>query len=244
MHEYMGLIERDRTAIAMPEMLAIPGGTFLMGDEQGQADERPVHRVTVSPFRLARYTVTNRAYGLYLEATGSDLPRFWSDERFNQDEQPVVGVSWFEAVVYCEWLSQRMGEGYRLPTEAEHEWAAMGGLPQARYPWGDELPPLTGAWALGSAGQDRPVPVSAERPNGYGLCHICDNVHEWCSDWWDPGYYAMSPAENPQGPATGTRRASRGGAWRHQYKFSRCAARSSLDPSARYNDYGFRVASS
>jgi iron(II)-dependent oxidoreductase len=69
-----------------------------------------------------------------------------------------------------------------------------------------------------------------------------DNVHEWCSDWWDPDYYAVSPVDNPTGPATGERRASRGGAWRHHLKFSRCAARSSLPPSFRYNDYGFRVA--
>jgi formylglycine-generating enzyme len=226
------------------ELLTIPGGTFWMGNAQGQYDELPVHQVTVAGFRLARYTVTNREYARYLADRRAEAPRFWNDDRFNQPDQPVVGVSWYEAVAYCEWLTEQTGDVCRLPTEAEHEWAAMGGFAQARYPWGDELPPLVGNWAPGSAGQDRPVLVSAEQPNGYGLCHICDNVHEWCSDWWDPEYYAVSPSQNPQGPATGTRRASRGGAWRHHYKFSRCAARSSLDPSYRYNDYGFRVAAS
>ena len=154
----------------------------------------------------------------------------------------MVGVSWFEAVEYCRWLSERLDRACRLPTEAEREWAARGGVSSARYPWGDEQPILEGAWAPGSAGQDRPVPVSDATPNGYGLCHMGDNVHEWCSDWWDAGYYAISPVDNPAGPPTGERRASRGGAWRHHLKFSRCAARSSLPPSLRYNDYGFRVA--
>ena len=88
--------------------------------------------------------------------------------------------------------------------------------------------------------RDGPEPVGQGEPNGYGLFDMCENVHEWCSDWYDPAYYAVSPAENPQGPAHGTRRASRGGAWRHHIKFSRCAARSSIPPEFRYADYGFR----
>lgn len=223
-------------------LLEIPGGSFLMGDEAGGFDERPVHPVHVDAFLLARFPVTNREYAGYLEARGAAAPRFWRDARFNQPEQPVVGVSWFDAVAYCRWWSERIGRTCRLPSEAEREWAARGRLAATRYPWGDDEPRLEGAWAPGSAGQDRPVPVSDAAPNGYGLCHMGDNVHEWCSDWWDPGYYAVSPIDNPAGPASGERRASRGGAWRHHLKFSRCAARSSLLPALRYNDYGFRVA--
>lgn len=223
-------------------LLDIPKGSFLMGDEGGQFDERPVHPVRVDAFLLARFPVTNREYACYLEATGALPPRFWRDPRFNEPLQPVVGVSWFDAVAYCGWLSERIGRSCRLPTEAEREWAALGGLAGSRYPWGDAEPALVGAWAVGSAGQDRPLLVSDAAPNGYGLCHMTDNVHEWCSDWWDPSYYAVSPVDNPAGPLNGERRASRGGAWRHQLKFSRCAARSSLPPGLRYNDYGFRVA--
>jgi formylglycine-generating enzyme required for sulfatase activity len=222
--------------------LQIPAGAFLMGYDNGGFDERPTHPVRVPAFRLGRFPVTNREYASYLAATDTPRPRFWEDERFNHPLQPVVGVSWFEAAAYCHWLNQRTSDRYRLPTEAEREWASMGGLARPRYPWGDAEPPLIGPWARGPAGQDRPVPVADEAPNGYGLCHMADNVHEWCSDWWDAGYYAVSPIESPQGPPTGTRRASRGGAWRHYLKFSRCAARSSLDPTFRYNDYGFRVA--
>lgn len=223
-------------------LVPIPGGEFIMGDDAGRFDERPAHRVRVGPFLLARFPVTNRDYAQYLERTGAETPRFWRDPRFNAPLQPVVGVSWYDAVAYCAWLSEQTGLRCRLPTEAEREWAAMGGLERARYPWGDAEPRLVGHWALGTAGQDRPVPVSDAHPNGYGLCHMADNVHEWCRDWWDPGYYAVSPIDNPGGPSRGSRRASRGGAWRHFIKVSRCAARSSLDPAFRYNDYGFRVA--
>jgi iron(II)-dependent oxidoreductase len=223
-------------------LLYIPGGSFFMGDEHGGFDERPVHEVRVDALLLARFPVTNREYVKYLEAGGASEPRFWRDPRFSEPLQPVVGVSWVEAVAYCAWLSERLDRNCRLPTEAEREWAARGGLEAPRYPWGDEEPVLTGPWAPGSAGQDRPLPVSDAAPNGYDLCHMADNVHEWCSDWWDPGYYAVSPLDNPTGPASGERRASRGGAWRHHLKFSRCSARSSLPPAYRYNDYGFRVA--
>ncbi len=213
-----------------------------MGDDAGRFDERPAHEVCVGPFALGMFPVTNREYEAYLAATGAPEPRFWRDARFAHPMQPVVGVSWFEAVDYCAWLCAITGQVYRLPTEAEREWAAMGGLPRARYPWGNDEPPLVGDWARGPLGQQQPAPVSGAAPNGFGLCHMGDNVHEWCSDWWDPRYYAVSPVENPQGPAAGARRASRGGAWRHELKFSRCSARSSIPPHLRYNDYGFRVA--
>ena len=86
-----------------------------------------------------------------------------------------------------------------------------------------------------------PEPIATSEPNGYGLYDMCENVHEWCSDWYDPRYYEVSPVEDPKGPESGTRKASRGGAWRHQIKIARCAARSSIPPEFRYADYGFRV---
>lgn len=228
------------TAIT-PLLLPIPGGEFVMGDDLGRLDEQPAHRVWVRAFRLAHFPITNVEYGRYLALEGPAEPRFWRDERFNRPEQPVVGVSWFDAVAYCKWLTGLTGRLHRLPTEAEREYAALGGLGAARYPWGQAEPELIGAWARGAAGQDRPVPVSGAAPNGFGLCHMQDNIHEWCSDWYGRTYYAESPVEDPRGPPFGDRRASRGGAWRHDLKFSRIASRSSLPPHLRYNDYGFRV---
>jgi len=199
-----------------------------MGSDDGADDERPVHRVWVDAFALAATQVSNAEYARFVEATGHPPPPFWNDANFNDPQQPVVAVSWLDAVSYCEWL------GVRLPTEAEWECAARGGAEGMRYPWGDDAPDDK------TRSLNGPERVGQRAPNGFGLYDMCENVHEWCSDWY--AAYALSPQHNPRGSETGTRRASRGGSWRHQVKVSRCAARSSLPPEYRYADYGFRVA--
>lgn len=209
------------------DLVEIPGGEFLMGQEDGRDEERPVHRVRVAPFRLCRFQVTRGHYARFREIGAGDL------------SLPITDVSWFDAEAFCRWLSLQWALQVRLPTEAEWEWAARGGLDGKRFPWGDtppeERPEYRERWRNG------PEPVATSPPNGYGLFDMCENVHEWCSDWFDAGYYAVSPEDNPKGPQTGARRASRGGAWRHQIKIARCAARSSIPPEFRYADYGFRL---
>lgn len=212
-----------------------------MGDDNGRPDERPAHRVALSAFRIAVLPVTNQDFARFLEATDHEPPRFWDDPAFIRLQQPVVGVSWHDAVAYCEWLSDATGRAYRLPTEAEWEKAALGGTDGAKYPWGEEPFEAPDGARDGRFHQDAPWDVGAAPPNGYGIIDIGFNVHEWCSDWYDPFYYASSPVNDPQGPHTGERRASRGGAWRHMVKVARCSARSSIPPEYRYNDYGFRV---
>ena len=218
------------------ETALVPAGVFTMGDAAGRSDEQPAHTVYADAFRIGLTPITNASYRSFLEATGHAPSPFWSDGRFNAPDQPAVGVSWSDAAAFCTWLSVRSGSPWRLPSEAEREKAARGGLDSARFPWGDDAGPDGGRFL-----QDAPRPVALSAPNGYGLFDMAYNVHEWCIDWYDARYYTVSPQANPQGPPAGTRRASRGGAWRHQIKVSRCAARSSLDPSFRYNDYGFRV---
>ncbi|MFY9841966.1 MAG: formylglycine-generating enzyme family protein [Terriglobales bacterium] len=229
--------------------MRIPAGWFLMGSEAGQDNEKPVHRVWVDEFLLAACQVTNSDYARFLLETASLPPPFWSDPAFSHPAQPVVGVSWHEATRYCEWLSVRVGGApivgtFRLPTEAEWERAARGGYDGALYPWGDEAPQSLPGFADRCAERwnTGPEPVGRAEPNAYGLYNMCDNVHEWCSDWYAPDYYAVSPERNPRGPESGERRASRGGSWRHHIKMSRCAARSSIPPEFKYADYGFRVA--
>jgi formylglycine-generating enzyme required for sulfatase activity len=221
-------------------MAAIPAGWFSMGSDAGQDNERPIHRVWVDAFHLAACQVTNAEYARFLRATGRQPPPFWDNPNFNHPQQPVVGPSWFDAVAYCDWLSQMVGHRYRLPTEAEWERAARGGVDNKLFPWGDappeSLPQYKSRWQAG------PEPVAQSLPNGFGLYDICENVHEWCRDWYQSDYYAVSPDHNPPGPETGTRRASRGGSWRHHIKVTRCAARSSIPPGFQYADYGFRVA--
>lgn len=214
---------------------AIPAGSFPMGSDEGQDDEAPVHIVHVDAFEMAIGPVTRDEYDAFVRSTGHTTPRDWLSPEFQQADLPVVGVSWDDAVAYCAWRGD-----VRLPTEAEWERAARGGRDGERYPWGDELP----AWlpAGGRGPLPAPWPVSLGAPNGYGLLGIGANVHEWCADWYARDYYATSPPANPTGPSSGARRASRGGSWRHAFTISRSAARSRLDPSLRYTDYGFRLA--
>jgi sulfatase modifying factor 1 len=127
-----------------------------------------------------------------------------------------------------------------LPTEAEWERAARGGLEGTLFPWGDaaadSLPEYERSWKNG------PEAVGSLGPNGFGVRDMCSNVHEWCSDWFQADYYGHSAERNPRGPEAGDRRSSRGGSWRHHIKVTRCAARSSIPPQFKYADYGFRVA--
>jgi formylglycine-generating enzyme len=240
------LLSRSRAEEYVPALVRIPAGWFLMGCDIGQDNEKPVHRVWVDEFLLAARQVTNADYGRFLRDTASLSlpPPFWSDPAFKHPEQPVVGVSWYEAIRYCEWLSASTGGQFRLPTEAEWERAARGGRDGALFPWGDAPPQSLPGYADRCAGrwQTGPEPVGRAEPSAYGLYNMCDNVHEWCSDWYAPAYYEASPERNPRGPEIGERRASRGGSWRHHVKMSRCAARSSIPPEFRYADYGFRVA--
>jgi len=242
MNETTPLASPMRVGVAGPRMARIPEGWFLMGSESGQDNERPVHRVWIDAFELAVCQISNAEYALFLAETQNRPPLNWGDPDFSHPEQSVIGVSWFDATSYCEWLSRATGHRYRLPTEAEWERAARGGMEQQQYPWGDDppdsLPDYSSRWKTG------PEPVGRAEVNAFGLCDVGANVHEWCSDWFDPDYYLNSPERNPHGPPSGARRASRGGSWRHYTKVSRCAARSSIPPEFRYADYGFRIASS
>ncbi len=221
------------------ELVSVPEGCFMMGSEAGQDVERPVHRVWVESFAMAATQVTVAEFAEFLSATGHAPPPYWGDTHFNHSQQPVVAVSWFEAVAYCEWLSQRAGKRFRLPTEAEWERAARGGVEGKLYPWGDEPPQTRPGYA--DRWREGPEPVRQSSPNAYGLFEMCENVHEWCSDWFQADYYAVSPERNPPGAGTGDRKSSRGGSWRHHIKISRCSTRSSIPPAFQYADYGFRL---
>lgn len=223
-----------------PETIAIPPGEFLMGCEAGTSCERPAHRVWVDAFRIGKFAVTNSLYRLFVDDANHLFPAGWTDARFSHPDQPVTSVSWYDAVAFCDWLTELTGNRYRLPTEAEWERAARGGIEGRIYTWGDDPPEQQPHYA--ELWQSAPERVGQRPLVGFGLSDISENVHEWCLDWFDPDYYARSPLKNPQGPASGTRRASRGGSWRHHIKIARVAARSSIPPEYRYSDYGFRVA--
>ena len=174
-----------RTQICEPAMRRIPEGWFTMGCDAGRDDEKPAHRVWVDAFELATFQTTNAEYARFLEETRHPPPPLRDDPNFNNPKQPVVAVSWFEAVAYCDWLSRTLGKHVRLPTEAEWERAARGGVEGETFPWGEcppeELPDYASRWKTG------PEPVGLYAPNPYGLFNLGDNVHEWCADWYDAG---------------------------------------------------------
>jgi len=213
--------------ITTVELVRIDGGPFTMGWTEGLPCEAPPHAVELLPFLIARAPVTNADYAAYLAATGAEPPAFWRREGFTDPAQPVVGLSWDDAAAVAAWA------GARLPTEAEWEKAARGGLVGARYPWGDARP---------DERFDCPPRVFETPANALGLVALSGVCHEWCADWYDDDWYWRTPARDPRGPHAGARRVSRGGAWRHADPWSPVAHRSSLPPRLRYSDYGVRLA--
>ncbi|MGE0060064.1 MAG: formylglycine-generating enzyme family protein, partial [Dehalococcoidia bacterium] len=167
--------------VLAPQLVWIRGGSFLMGNDAGRADERPAHRVSVAPFRAAVAPVSNAEYDAFVRATGREPAPFRSDERFSDPQQPVAGVSWHDAVEYCAWLAKETGLPLRLPTEAEREYAALGGLEPRDWPWGNE-PPAAVKALRDIVSLNQPHVPGPECANGYGLRCTVDNLHEWCSD--------------------------------------------------------------
>jgi formylglycine-generating enzyme required for sulfatase activity len=222
----------SKTMDSAPATVAIPGGGFLMGSEHGRPDERPVHITEVGPFRMAVTPITVRQYAAFVATGHAEAPPWWDDADFAEPDQPVVGITWFDAAAFAGWLTDRTGDAWRLPTEAEWERAARGGLEQAPTAWGARVPDgeipegaLRGPW-----------PVGRGTPNAFGLCDMGTVVHEWCLDVYRPDRTSDAVDED-RGPE---RRASRGGSWRHRQRWSPPSARSSLPPAFRYADYGFR----
>ncbi|UCH98628.1 MAG: formylglycine-generating enzyme family protein [Candidatus Aminicenantes bacterium] len=197
-------------------MVFIPGGKFVMGKELPPAKEgekekyvnNPAHNVELDSFYIDKYEVTNYQYFLFCQATGKKLPVFWGMNEFHCGldfpNHPVVGVSYIEAQAYAKW------RGMRLPTEAEWEYAARGGLSGKKYPNGDELDDK-----LANYGQHRrgTTAVGSYPANGFGLYDMAGNVREWVLDYYQTNYYLSSPGKNPQGPDIGRFRVIRGGSW-------------------------------
>lgn len=169
-------------------MLLIPAGYFIMGSNTGGEDEKPCHRVYLDAFYIDETEVTCRRYARFLQETGYPPHPMWNPE-YDRSEDPVVGVSWYDAVSFARWA------GKQLPTEAQWEKAARGGLVGKKFPFGDAIDRKKANYlSFGT------MPVKSCRPNGYGLYDAAGNVWEWCRDWYSPGYYRISPEKTPPGP--------------------------------------------
>ena len=218
----------DASVIDHENMVPVPGGTYIMGSEGGDSDELPAHEVNIKPFYIDAHEVTNRQFREFLKETGHSKPGFWHPD-LDRPEDPVVGVSWSDAVAYASW------ENKRLPTEAEWEYAARGGTFNKKYSWGDE--PAIQYANFNSFGI---APVKSFKPNGYELYDMIGNIWEWCADWYGRDYYSISSGKNPKGPAIGTYKVLRGGAWYSNGQQVRVTNRYYSLPDARSFHVGFR----
>jgi formylglycine-generating enzyme required for sulfatase activity len=224
-----------------PEMIVIPEGSFEMGDVEciGDEEELPVHSVVIArPFAIGKYPVTFNEYDKCCRATGRDLVR----DRWGRGRLPVIHVSWDDAVAYYEWLSDQTGETYRLPSEAEWEYAARGGPRQETWAGTSEESEVGeyACYAENSEGQAHPV--GEKRPNSFGIYDLSGNVWEWVEDCWNENYEG-APSDGSawlSGKCGG--RVLRGGSWSYYRVVARCAARFRYYPDIRTSLIGFRCA--
>ncbi len=227
-----------------PAQVLVPGGDFVMGrkiaaDDPARYVDNAAHTVRVDSFTLDKTEVTNAQYLRFCQATGRKLPFFWGMKEFrcgpDFPDHPVVGVTWADAEAYAEW------RGMRLPTEAEWEYAARGGLAEKPFPNGDDLTAQDANFATGCKGTEK---VGGCAPNGYGLHDMAGNVGEWVSDYYEKDYYAVSPGLNPQGPPSGKFKVVRGGGWFAGKSCNAVHARTALPVYWVDFNLGFRCARS
>lgn len=257
-------------------MVFIEGGVFLMGTEDGMPHEAPVHEVSLESFWIDEAEVSVGEFEKFVEETGyvTEAEKFGNSGVFEvssgewtmkpganwrqpegagskaEANEPVTQVSWNDAGAYARWA------GKRLPTEAEWEYAARGGLVQKEYAWGDDLRPAgkpVANWWQGEFpskntledGFLRRAPVKSFAPNGFGLYDAAGNVWEWTADWFDPNFYRSSPKNDPKGAPLGQEKVMRGGSWMCAENFCsnyRVAGRSHTSPDTGLNNLGFRLA--
>jgi formylglycine-generating enzyme required for sulfatase activity len=233
-------------------MVLIPEGDFFMGDpgeDDVHYDENPCHTVYLDAFWIDCFEVTNRLYKRFIDETGHRAPSVdaewaepynWKNNQYPQDKAdfPVVLVSWEDAVAYATWT------GKRLPTEAEWEKAARGGVVKKNYPWGDEIDGTRANHFTSITSANELKPVGSFPATPYGLYDVAGNVWEWCNDWYGQTYYRYAPASNPRGPDQGLYRVFRGGAWINRGENLRCSERARNVPDHQSHIIGFRCARS
>jgi sulfatase modifying factor 1 len=220
-------------------MVLVPAGEFMMGSDEGDDDEQPIHRVVLDSFYLDTFEVTNGRFAKFVEAIQSEPPWGFADQETPvvHADRPVRWVNWMEALGYCLWA------GKRLPTEAEWEKAARG-TDGRTYPWGNDPPTAAHAVFGLTEGAEMVSPIG-HRDQGqspYGVQDLAGNLYEWVTDWYDEEFYTLSPTRNPRGPVEGTTKVQRGGSYINSPYRLRSAFRTKGDPTEHDPHVGFRCA--
>jgi len=219
------------------DMVMVKGGEFKMGSKSGDEDKKPIHDVYIDDFYISRYEVTFDEYDIFCDATGKIRP---DDRGWGRGKRPVINISWFDANEYIKWLTKLTKEKYRLPTEAEWEYASKGGkFSSSFYYSGSNKIDNVSWYSKNSMGKTHKV--GEKQPNELGIYDMTGNVWEWCSDWYNKNYYSLSPINNPQGPEKGTDRVARGGSWISSDILCSNSIRLRYNPYSYLSNVGFRI---
>lgn len=214
-----------------PKMVRVEGGTFQMGSNDGSSDEKPVHSVSVSTFYIGKYEVTQAEWRSVMGKNPSS---------FTCSNCAVEEVSWNDIQEFLRKLNAKTDKNYRLPTEAEWEYAAKGGNQSKGYTYSGSNDLKSVAWYDDNT-DSKTHPVGGKKANELGVHDMSGNVSEWCSDWYDENYYKNSPVQNPQGAQSGSYRVLRGGSWNDYGQDCRSSYRSADTPGNRSSTLGFRL---
>ena len=238
------------------EFVWVPEGSFMMGDADGLIDEQPVHKVHLDGFWMAKFAVTVAQYIVFAKEVGGHFPQWMekgspfdivngTDDHYKRlghallhEAYPIVGVSWHDAVAYAQWLSEKAGRKFNLPTEAQWEYAARSGGQEEKYAGGYPIDKV--CWYYENSG-DLPHPVGTKLPNGLGLYNMCGNVCEWCLDTYNRFAYEKHEKKNPLYLGDRSSRVVRGGSYNYGAQDIRCTDRSLYVPEVRENHLGFRL---
>ncbi|UCH64636.1 MAG: formylglycine-generating enzyme family protein, partial [Ignavibacterium sp.] len=210
-------------------MVFVAGGWFDMGSNYGRDNEKPVHQVFIDDFYIDKYEVTVKAYSEFCDSTGREMP---VQPAYHTDEYPVANISWEDASAYADW------KGKRLPTEAEWEYAALGGTISSNHYSGNSFLDYVG-WYSGNS-NIVVHPIGKLDPNEFGIYDMSGNVWEWCADWYSLSYYRSGDGISPTGPAGGSEKVLRGGSFEDEEYFCRVKYRNKSFPNRKFENYGFR----
>ena len=267
LNDWLSKPPRETPSVFEPLTIEIKGGTFQMGSNDESSDEKPIHRVTLNDFAIGKYEVTFEQFAAFIndknyktDADKEGWSYVWTGSIYEkkngvnwkcdvagkvrpQDEykHPVIHVSWNDATAYCQWLSSKTNKKYRLPTEAEWEYAARGGNQSKGYKYSGSNTIGDVAWYSANSGS-KTHPVGTKGANELGIYDMSGNVWEWCSDWYDENYYKNSAAQNPKGAQSGSLRVLRSGSWNYSDSGCRSSNRLWGEPDYRYYTFGFRLA--